>query len=257
MVELTVIIPTYNESGVILETIEHMQSELSEISVEILVVDDDSPDGTWELVRSEHSNKENVRVIRRCSERGLGTAVLRGIDEANSDYCVVADADLQHPPRFIKHLYRRLQNEADLVIGSRYVPGGDIKGWSRSRLVISLGAVAIARALIPEARSVRDPISGFFGLETSVVDTTSFSPNGYKILLEILVRGEYTNLVEEPFTFEDRKAGESKFNISQYQKFLQLVLTLSGFEVNLQSFRDLVSGRVMPEGNQQSSEEHG
>ena len=257
MCGVTVVVPTYNESEVILQTIETIRAELSDADFEMIIVDDDSPDGTWELVGEEYTDVPEIRVIRRREEQGLGTAVLRGIDEAKKKYCIIADGDLQHPPQYIQEIYARLTQGADLVIGSRYVSEGDIQGWSLKRLVVSLGAVVIARALISEARPVKDPISGFFGVRVDIINTSIFCVRGYKILLEILVRGDYERVDEVPFTFEERKAGDSNLGTGEYIKFLVLVSLLlrDKFRYRLDMLSELMSGFVSPQKTQYESDE--
>ena len=254
---MTIVVPTYNESEVIIQTIEAIRTELSETDFEIVVVDDDSPDRTWELVEEEYTDAPEVRVIHRREKQGLGTAVLRGIDEATKEYCIVADGDLQHPPQYIREIYAKLTQGADLAIGSRYVSEGDIQGWSITRLLISLGAVAIARILIPEARSVKDPISGFFGVRADIIDTSAFCVRGYKILLEILVRGNYERVEEVPFIFEERKAGNSSLGARECIKFLALVSLLlrDKFKYRLDTLSELMPGFVSPQKTQYESDE--
>ena len=254
---MAVIVPTYNESEVIIQTIETIRAELSDTDFEIVVVDDDSPDRTWELVEWEYADATEVRVIRRREKQGLGTAVLRGIDEATREYCVVADGDLQHPPQYIQEIYARLTQGADLAIGSRYVSEGDIRGWSTKRLLISLGAVAIARTLISEARSIRDPISGFFGVRADIIDTSAFCVRGYKVLLEILVRGDYERVDEVPFTFEERKAGSSSLSSGECVKFLGLITSLlrDKLKYRLDTLSELMPSFISPQQTQYESDE--
>src|SRR5262249_45856891 len=148
--------------------------------VEIVVVDDASGDGTAELAR-ELGKSLPIRTVERVDERGLSTAVLRGLTEARTDVCVVMDADLSHPPESIPRMLKALQEGADVGVGSRYVRGGDIDEWPLFRRLTSWAGTMLARPLTP----LRDPMSGFFCLRRSLLDGVALKPRGFKILLEI------------------------------------------------------------------------
>ena len=153
----TVVVPTYNESANLPSLVERVCTALP--GAEIVVVDDASKDGTADVAR-ELSKKYPVRVVERFDERGLSTAVLRGMDEARTDLCVVMDADLSHPPEAIPKLVQAVQDGADVAVGSRYVPGGDFDEWPLFRRFASKAGTLLARPLTP----VRDPMAGFFCL---------------------------------------------------------------------------------------------
>ena len=181
---VSIIIPTYNERENIEQVVERCRDALSGYRFEIVVVDDDSPDRTWQFVRSEYETLDAIRVVRRTEESGLATAVSRGFDEATYDLCAVIDADLQHPPEKLPELIAAFESGADIVIGSRHVPGGGVENWSRFRRLVSRGAMAIAKLALPPTRGISDPMSGFFAVRRDILDGVSLAPTGYKILLE-------------------------------------------------------------------------
>jgi len=223
---VSVVVPTYNERENIRRVIQQCLDVLAVEDTEVIVVDDDSPDGTWKVVRERFGTDDRVRVVRRREQSGLATAIARGFRESTAEYCTVIDADLQHPPGKIGALLGALEEGADVAIGSRYVDGGGIENWSWWRRVISGGASAVASGCVPEARSLADPMSGFFAIRRSVVDGVDLDPTGYKILLEVLVKGDYESVVEVPYVFRERERGDSKLSAGEYVAFLEHVLAL-------------------------------
>jgi dolichol-phosphate mannosyltransferase len=215
----TVVVPTYNESDNLPTLVERVCTALP--GAEVVVVDDASKDGTADVAR-ELAKKFPVRVVERFDERGLSTAVLRGMDEARTDLCVVMDADLSHPPEAIPKLVQAVQDGADVAVGSRYVPGGDIDEWPLFRRFASRAGTLLARPLTP----VRDPMAGFFCLRKSLFAGIALKPRGFKILLEILARTGTKKTAEVPIHFEDRAAGASKFSSKERREFLKQVWTL-------------------------------
>jgi dolichol-phosphate mannosyltransferase len=214
----TVVVPTYNESANLPKLVERICAALP--ATEIVVVDDASKDGTADVAR-ELAKTYPVRIVERFDERGLSTAVLRGMQEARTDLCVVMDADLSHPPEAIPKLVKAVQDGADVAVGSRYVPGGDIDDWPLFRRFASKAGL-LARPLTP----VRDPMAGFFCLRKSLFDGIALKPRGFKILLEILARTRTRKTAEVPIHFEDRAAGASKFSSKERKEFLRQVWTL-------------------------------
>lgn len=177
------------------------------IKAEVLVVDDNSPDGTGDTAERLRDRHPALRVIHRKGERGLGPAILRGFGEAKGDILLVLDADLSHPPELIPALLRPLRRgEGDIVLASRNVGSGGTKGWPLRRRIVSRGATLLAGLVT----GVKDPMSGFFAIRRSVIEGVRLSPMGYKMGLEVLARGDYRNVVEVPYTFRDRRAGRSK-----------------------------------------------
>jgi dolichol-phosphate mannosyltransferase len=216
---VTVVVPTYNEAANLPDLVKRICASLP--GVEIVVIDDASKDGTADVVRKLSSDWP-VRVVERFDERGLSTAVLRGFKEARTDLCVVMDADLSHPPESIPKLVQAVRDGADVAVGSRYVPGGDIDEWPLFRRFASKAGTLLARPLTP----VRDPMAGFFCLKQSLFAGIPLKPRGFKILLEILARTGTRKTAEVPIHFEDRAAGASKFSSKERKEFLKQVWTL-------------------------------
>ena len=206
---ISIIVPTYNERENLEELFERIARALEGREFEIIVVDDDSPDRTWEKAE-ELAKKYPVKVIRRTNERGLSSAVIRGFREANGEIFVVMDADLQHPPEVIPKLIEAIEEGADIAIASRYVKEGKVENWHWWRKLISKGAIMVGRVALPRIRNIKDPVSGFFALRREVIEHVELNPVGFKILLEILIKGKYERVTEIPFIFGIRKAGESK-----------------------------------------------
>lgn len=239
---VSVVIPTYNEAKNIERIVKRVFGtfEPTPYDLEILVVDDDSPDNTWKLGQALSREMECVRMIRRREDKGLAQSVTEGFSEASGEYCAVIDADLQHPPERLPDLLRALDEGADIAVGSRYVDSGGIENWSLSRKIISVGAGVVSKASVPEARGISDPMSGFFAVRQSVVDDVELDPRGYKILLEVLVNGTYNHVAEVPYTFRERKRGESKLTGAEYINYIEHVGLLG-----IQSRTDLDAERAL------------
>ena len=228
------VVPTYNERENIVELARRLDKVMKEYSIpyELIVVDDNSPDGTAEAARSV--SKElwgSVRVIVRKNERGLASAVLRGFEVANGRYLIVMDADLQHPPEDVPRIIEKLKSGCDVVIASRYVKGGGIENWSFIRKVISKGATWLAWVMLPKIRGVHDPMSGFFGIKREIVERGleqgRYNPKGFKILLELIAKSNVRNICEVPFVFRNRLAGESKLGSKVMIEYLEHLIKLS------------------------------
>ncbi|MBO8174022.1 MAG: glycosyltransferase family 2 protein [Thermococcus sp.] len=226
---ISVIVPTYNERENLEELVSRISKALESYGFEIVIVDDDSPDKTWEKAQ-ELAQNYPVRVIRRTKEKGLSSAVIRGFKEAKGDIFVVMDADLQHPPEVIPRLIEAIESGADIAIGSRYVKGGKVENWYWWRKLISKGAIMIGRVALPKIRNIKDPVSGFFALRREVVENVELNPVGFKILLEILIKGKYSKVVEIPYTFGLRKSGESKLSQKQIFNYLRHLYRLMKWE---------------------------
>lgn len=207
---LSVVIPTYNERPNIeplLSAVSEVLSQIEETS-EIIIVDDDSPDGTAEEA-ARFDGTGPVRVIVRKNERGLATAVLRGIEEAHGELVAVMDADLSHQPSGLLTMYERLTADgADLVVGSRFVEGGGIENWTRWRGFVSWVARMLSRGICP----IKDSTSGFFMFRKAILDGVDLAPYGYKICLELLVKSRVKKVAEAPIMFRDRAHGNSKLD---------------------------------------------
>ena len=217
---LSIIVPTYNESKNIIGVLDSLRKYLlpTGIDTEIIVVDDNSPDGTGNIVEEYAKNSkkvkfQSVQIIHRKTERGLSSAILAGIKYAKGDSVVVMDSDFSHPPQTIPKMIEELQkSECDIVVASRYVNGGSVKGWPFKRKMISKGATKIARHGL--GIKIKDPMSGFFAFKRSIINNIKFDAIGYKILLEILVKAHGVKVKEIPYEFINRKEGSSKLDVS-------------------------------------------
>lgn len=215
-VPLSVVLPTYNESQNIAGMLDSIAETLpADSAAELIIVDDNSPDGTGDIA-SRHagriSNKKlRVRVIRRPDKQGLSSAILAGVQSAAGDIVVVMDGDFSHPPQTILHMIEELRNsECDIVVASRYVKGGSVIGWPFKRRLMSKGATKIAQVGL--GIEVKDPMSGFFAFRRHIIDGVKFDAIGYKMLLEILVKAKGARVREVPYTFTNRAAGASKLD---------------------------------------------
>jgi dolichol-phosphate mannosyltransferase len=215
---VSVIVPTYNERDNLAPLTERIFATLGTDAAELLVVDDNSPDGTV-AVAGELSERFPVRCLVRREERGLATAVIHGLREARGELCVVMDADLSHPPEAIPRLLEAMRDpQVTLVIGSRFVPGGKVDlHWPLHRRLNSWAARMLARPLT----SVRDMMAGFFCVRRRELELDRLDPIGYKIALELIVRHGWKHVVEVPITFSDRSAGQTKLNLTEQLRYLR------------------------------------
>ncbi|MDG6225140.1 MAG: glycosyltransferase family 2 protein [Candidatus Thermoplasmatota archaeon] len=222
---LSVIIPTYNEKGNMSLLIPRLCDILSKgsISFEILVMDDSSPDGTAAEVERISKDHPEARCIKREADHGLSPAVIEGFHLSRGEVLLVMDADLSHPPEVVPQMYRAIAHEgADIAVGSRHVKGGGIEEWPLHRRIISKGAAFMSRPLT----RVSDPMSGFFAMRPDVIREAPLKAKGYKILLEILVKGRYGKLKEVPIVFKNREVGESKLGSRVILNYLVHLLQL-------------------------------
>ena len=213
-ISFSIIIPTYNESQNILKLIDAIEENLPrDILSEIVIVDDNSPDGTGQIVENHTKPRVSfIRVIHRQKKEGLVSAILDGIANSKGQNILIMDADFSHPPETIPLIVKELVRDPNcIVVASRYVTGGSIKGWPFKRRLISNGAVKIARHGL-KVQNVKDPMSGFFALRRDIIENIKIDSSGYKILLEILVKVRKVRVKEVPYTFVDRKSGKSKLD---------------------------------------------
>jgi dolichol-phosphate mannosyltransferase len=213
-IEISVILPTYNEALNIPLIIPRLQAVLKPFTYEILIMDDNSPDGTYELAERLAADNPNIRAVRRLSNRGLSQAVAEGFSVAKGQFMLVMDADLQHDETVIPDFVARFRDGAELVVGTRKAHGGGIENWSYMRRFISWGATKAAEIFLPRACS--DPMSGFFGVTRNFYSRIApqINPRGFKILLEILARSRGAVIAEVGYTFRPRQHGESKLTAS-------------------------------------------
>lgn len=219
---VSIVIPTYNERhgiGKLVETIfDHTRG--AGVDTEVVIVDDNSPDGTGQAAEDLKLHYP-VQVVHRAGKLGLSSAVIDGWKVARGSILGVMDADLSHDPAAIPELVRAIEEQdCELAVGSRYVSGGDIKKWPLARLVISRTAVLMASPLTP----IKDITSGYFFIKREVVDGVHLNPIGFKIGLEVFVKGRYRRFREVPYTFVNRLEGKSKLGWKEIWHYLvQLV----------------------------------
>ncbi|MGZ3387071.1 MAG: polyprenol monophosphomannose synthase [Isosphaeraceae bacterium] len=230
---LSIVIPTRNEAENVEALIDTVCAAIPGFDKELIFVDD-SDDATPSLLRRllPEADCPGLIVERSSTERagGLSTAVVEGFANASGAYLCVMDADLQHPPSAIPVLWMKAEREgADIAVGSRFMAGGSSKGGldGLQRHAVSRGARFLARLLLPPARATSDPLSGFFVVHRRVVQGVDLRPIGYKILLEVLVRGRWQKVIDIPYVFHARHAGLSKATTGQGANFVRHLASLA------------------------------
>ena len=221
----SVVVPTYNEVGNLKNIVEQI---LAAEDVEIVVVDDASPDGTGELA-DELAKSYNVKVVHRAGKLGLSSAILEGFESSSSEIIGVIDGDLQHPPSVIPKLVKAIEDGADIAVGSRKVKGGGVSNWPAWRKFISWGAGLLARPLTP----VKDSMSGLFFLKKNVLTGAKIETIGFKLGLEILVKGKYDKVVEVPYIFAAREVGESKLGSNEFKNYIKHLIKLYKYKLGI------------------------
>jgi dolichol-phosphate mannosyltransferase len=223
------VIPTLNEAGNIDTVLSQLTAVLSDsqYDYEIVVVDDGSTDGTVEKVRNWTKRDLRIRLISRSGERGLAGAVLYGWTHCRANLLGVMDADLQHPPELLPRLLKEAE-WADIAIASRYAHNDGTRGWNPLRVAVSRMSTFVAAPLISRKNlRVTDPMSGFFVTHRRCIEGLTFQTAGFKLLLEILVRGRIRTAREIPYHFGRRHAGRSKANAAVAYHYLYLLGRLS------------------------------
>ncbi|GAX91136.1 glycosyltransferase [Effusibacillus lacus] len=255
---ISIIIPTYNEKANIPILSRRIRGALNGEAYEVIFVDD-STDDTPAVLAEISGRYPEFRYIHRERETGLATAVIRGFEEAKGEILAVMDADLQHPPELLTEMLASIQRGAELVLPSRFLSGGGDKGLRFHRKVVAKGARLIAQLALKRVRRVTDPMSGFFMLRRHVLHGIEWNPIGWKILIEILVKGQYSSVAEIPYEFQQRQGEQSKMSLREQINYLRhvyrlvrnspedrrlfmfLLVGLSGVAVNLFSFGILYS----------------
>lgn len=215
MKRVSLIIPTYNEADNLKPLIEEIESvvDANKFDVEFIIVDDNSPDDTG-AVAEQLKSIHQVRVIHRSGKMGLGSAVIVGFQESSREYLGVMDADLSHDPRILNSMLESLEIN-DIAIGSRFEAGSSVEQWKWWRKLTSYIGVFFARII----SGAKDPLSGYFVMRRSVIDGVNLETQGYKILFEILVKGNWKSIREFPYTFRIRERSASKLNGKEYLLF--------------------------------------
>jgi dolichol-phosphate mannosyltransferase len=223
-IHVSLITPTYNEKenvALLAEEIFETVADYPDIDLELIVVDDNSPDGTGQAA-DELKGRYTVQVIHRAGKLGLGSAVMEGFARSERPYLGVIDADLSHDPAILPALINGLK-EYDITIGSRFGASSRVEDWAWHRKLISVVGVTCARLIT----GVEDPLSGYFFLQRSVLDSVNLTSSGYKILLEILVKGRYQTHHSIPFVFRNRQFSRSKLNMREHLLFAKQILYFS------------------------------
>jgi dolichol-phosphate mannosyltransferase len=224
--ELSVVVPTFNERDNVTVLYRRLDATLKDIAWEVVFVDDNSPDGTWEVVRGLARQDPRVRCIRRVGRRGLSGACIEGILASSAPYAAVIDADLQHDETQLPRMVGLLQRgEAELVVGSRYIEGGSADSFNKGRAGVSALATEVAKRVL--SVEIADPMSGFFMIRRDRFEQLApqLSTQGFKILLDIVATAQgKLRTIEVPFTFGSRQHGESKLDSMVALDFLGLVL---------------------------------
>jgi dolichol-phosphate mannosyltransferase len=225
---LALVIPTLREAENIRGLLGHIRSVLDPVGIdyEIVVVDDDSRDGTEEIVSAIAADDPRVRLLVRKGERGLSGAVLYGWRHTDAAILGVMDADLQHPPELLPALIAAILAGNDLAIGSRYTEGGQLGKWNPVRKFLSAAAVWVTWPIQRAGIRAKDPMTGFFMVRRECLDQIEFQPTGFKLLLEVLVRGRIRSVAEVPFAFGSRYRGASKANFKVGWDYAKLLARL-------------------------------
>jgi dolichol-phosphate mannosyltransferase len=216
--DLTMIVPTYNERDRLRELTGALfaAAQAARLQLELVIVDDNSPDGTG-AIADELAQVHPITVVHRAGKLGLGTAVVAGFGVASAETLGVMDADLSHPPALVPHMLHVFRaTRADLLVASRYVPGGSTLNWPLGRRLLSRAGCLLARPLSP----IRDAASGFFLIRRAIASPVTIQAGGFKIGLELIVRGAPSRLVEIPYQFHDRQVGESKMSRTEALGYL-------------------------------------
>jgi dolichol-phosphate mannosyltransferase len=226
MIELSVVAPTFNEKDNVLQLTQRLEEALKDVAWEVVFVDDDSPDGTADVVRALAQSKSNVRCLQRIGRRGLSRAVVEGILATSAPFIAVIDADLQHDETLLPRMLARMRaGDVDIVVGSRYTAGGSVGEWDSSRAAMSRFATSISRLIV--SADLTDPMSGFFMIrrDAFLCAVRRLSGEGYKILLDLFASAPTPmRFAELSYTFRSRLAGESKLDSAVMWEYLMLIV---------------------------------
>ena len=224
--DLAIVLPTYNESGNVGPMIERLESALGGIRYEVIFVDDDSPDGTADVVRRMARNRDNLRVLHRIGRRGLASACIEGILAASAPLVAVMDADMQHDESVLPEMLHRMHDESlDLAVGSRNIAGGSMGEFARWR--VKLSQLGKRLSLMGAEHELSDPMSGFFMVRISSFERYAhrLSGIGFKILLDIVLSaGPSLRIGEVPYRFRNREHGESKLDVLVGLEYFELLV---------------------------------
>jgi len=222
---LSIVVPTYNERENVVRLAECLADVMKDRSYELIFVDDSTDDTPIILDKLAASNPR-VKSVRRTNQRGLGTAVVKGFEASRGHIVAVMDSDFQHPPELLPMMLNSIDSNVDIVIPSRFVPGGDDGGLNLFRKMISGTARYMGKILLKPLRRISDPTSGFFMFKKEVIEGVKLEPVGWKILIEVLIKGDYLHVAEIPYHFVARKAGESKMSFREQLNYIKHIIML-------------------------------
>ena len=227
--KLGLVIPTLNEAGNIAAALQRVRASLDPLGAtyDITVVDDDSRDGTAQVVQEIAAQDPRVKLLVRRGERGLAGAVIYGWQHTDAELLAVMDADLQHPPELLSDLLKAIHHGYDIAVASRYVTEDAVKGWNPVRRLVSMLGTWVTLPLQKRNIRIKDPLSGFFVVRRTCIAGIPLHSQGFKILLEILVRGRIRSAAEVPFLFGLRYAGKSKASLKVALDYFSLLGRLS------------------------------
>lgn len=228
---ISIVVPTYNEKDNIFPLLSRIGNALSGIEYEVIFVDDSS-DETPDVLEQAAKQNRNVRFHHRTDERGLATAVVKGFSLAKGDYVAVMDADLQHPPEVLRDMYAAMLAHADMAVPSRFIPGGSDGGLNLWRKFVSWTARYIGKVLLRCLRKVSDPTSGLFMVRRELLEGAELNPIGWKIMIEVIAMCPVKKILETPYVFQAREAGESKLSTKVTLQYLKQVFHLTTHAAN-------------------------
>lgn len=232
MIKVSLVIPTYNEAKnlpLLLEEVTNLIDK-QKIDLEFIIVDDNSPDGTGKIA-DELSIKYPMRVIHRSGKLGLGSAVIAGFELSDRENIGVMDGDLSHDPAILNNLILSL-DQYDLTVGSRFTPDSRVEGWNWYRKIISTTGILLTLPLT----NIKDALSGYFFIRRDVIKDVKLTTAGYKILLEILVKGNAKKTKEFSYTFRMRKYSTSKLNFKEFFMFLAQIINYYIYKISKLSY---------------------
>lgn len=249
-VQYSIIVPTYKEQGNLEELVNRLTKAMEKAghpktgAFEIIVVDDNSRDGSEETIKKLKSSGFPCDIIVRTTERGLSSAVIHGFKNAKGAFILCMDADLQHPPEVIPSLFAKMEKGFEFCIGTRYGEGVEIsKDWPLHRRVISWGARLLARPLMP-FNALSDPMTGLFSIRKDIFDESmkkgTVSGLGFKICLELFIKCGITKHTEVTFNFGTRNVGESKLTGKVMVHYLKHLDQLMSFKYGIGLFMLIV-----------------
>jgi len=233
--KLGIVIPTLNEAGNIPTLLDRLRTALepTKVAYELIVVDDDSQDGTANAAREYAEQDPRVSVYVRKGQRGLAGAVIHGWAKTDASLLGLIDGDLQHPPEVLPELLKSVLDGKDIAIASRYATNSkqNVADWNKARHLISRASTLATAPLQRKDLRIKDPMSGFFVVRRECIEGIDLQPQGFKILLEILVKGRIRSAVEVPFHFATRQSGKSKADFRVALHYFSLLGKLSRYAI--------------------------